>query len=71
MKTIWKYELEPNNHLRIPEGAEPLAVHSQHGKPCLWCLVDPEAPTAPRRRAGRGVACSVKGLILGSRQLGE
>ena len=31
MKTIWKYELEPNNHLRIPEGAEPLAVHLPAG----------------------------------------
>ena len=44
MKTIWKYEL--NEHgvkvIKMPLGAEILTIQSQHDKPVLWALVDPE-----------------------------
>ena len=49
-KTIWKYELETTDELRIemPIGAEILTVQNQMGVPCLWALVNPEAKTEMR-----------------------
>ena len=45
MKTIWKYELEAVDCqvLEVPEGATILTVQVQHGKPCVWALVNPDA----------------------------
>ena len=42
MQTIWKYELETTDtqEVNIPLGAKILDVQVQHGKPCLWALVD-------------------------------
>lgn len=43
-KTIWKYELETKDKVKIemPIGAEILTLQTQNGsgKPCLWVLVD-------------------------------
>lgn len=43
MKTIWKYELETIDYqeVEIPFEAKILTVQVQHGKPCIWCLCDP------------------------------
>lgn len=48
MKTIWKFPLEMQDEqvLSVPAGAQALAVQVQAGQPCLWALVDPEAPPA-------------------------
>jgi hypothetical protein len=48
--TIWKWPLPTLDAftLAMPVGARPLAVQSQHGRPCLWALVDPAAPLVPR-----------------------
>ncbi len=48
MKTIWKYELETTDDqwIDMPIGAEPLTVQVQHEVPCLWALVNPQAPLA-------------------------
>ena len=41
-KTIYKYEIEaPNGNVVLPETAEILCVHEQHGKAYVWALVDP------------------------------
>jgi hypothetical protein len=55
MKTIWKFPIATvdQQSLPIPAGAEMLCVQVQHGEPCIWALVNPDAPK--RRRAVRVV----------------
>lgn len=50
MKRIFKYIVNFNSKipLVLPKGAEILTVQNQHGRPCLWVLVDPEAETEIR-----------------------
>ena len=45
MLTIWKFPLRVDDDVRVPmpRGAQVLAVQEQHGAPCIWALVDPEA----------------------------
>ncbi len=47
MRTIWKYVIPLQNEVAVdlPRGAKILCVQSQRGIPCIWALVDPEAPT--------------------------
>lgn len=42
MHTIWKFPLEVDDSqtITMPKGARILAVQVQHGRPCLWALVD-------------------------------
>ena len=42
-KTIWKFSIEAADLFGVdmPEGSEILSVQEQHGKPCIWALVDP------------------------------
>jgi hypothetical protein len=46
---IWKYELEVTDEqvVTLPAGARILALQVQHGQPCLWALVDPDAAKTP------------------------
>lgn len=46
MKTIWKYPVVIDDiiELEIPRGAKFLTIQTQHGNPCIWCIVDPLAP---------------------------
>jgi len=43
---IHKYQLtdEVVQDVYLPEGARILALAVQHRVPCLWCLVQPDAP---------------------------
>lgn len=45
-QTIYKYELqiEDTQTLALPKGAQVLTVQVQHGKVCLWALVNPKQP---------------------------
>lgn len=45
-KTVWKFELSVNGNqeLELREGYEILALQTQNGVPCLWILINPEAP---------------------------
>ena len=47
---IFKYGLAVRDDVRIalPRGARILCVQVQDVRPCLWALVDPEAPTCER-----------------------
>jgi len=58
MKTVFKYPLTVRDYVEIPmpEGAEILAVQTQHGIPCLWARVDTERPDETRhfRISGTG-----------------
>ncbi len=46
MKTIHKYPLQATSaqFVEMPAGAESIHVANQHGRPCLWAIVDPSAP---------------------------
>jgi hypothetical protein len=53
VKTIWKFPLETTDlqTVRMPSGAVVLTVEAQDARPCLWALVDSEAPKVNRRFA--------------------
>jgi hypothetical protein len=51
MKTIWKTAFDFDSDevtVMLPVGAKVLAVHEQHGLPCVWFLVDTDAPKQDR-----------------------
>lgn len=58
MKTVFKYPIPIGNivTIKMPKGAEILHVAEQNGSPCMWALVEPEAPMIDRefRFAGTG-----------------
>lgn len=46
---IFKYKLEVDTTgIAMPIGADILALQVQYGEPCIWALVDPNAPTEQR-----------------------
>lgn len=47
---VFKYQLrvEDVQTIWLPKGAELLTVQTQQGTPCLWALVDEQAPTEER-----------------------
>lgn len=49
-KKIFKYPLETTGvqTIDMPEGAEILTVQTQREVPCLWTLIDPNAPPLKR-----------------------
>lgn len=51
MKTIWKYEVNPDGRgqtHRMPKGATILTVQMQGPAVCVWALVDPGAQDEER-----------------------
>jgi hypothetical protein len=49
MSTIWKYEIGTGfTCIPMPKDARFLSVHSQHGQPVVWMIVEPSAPTELR-----------------------
>ncbi len=74
--TIWKFPLPAPDDvvtLMMPRGAVVLSVQVQHETPCVWALVDPEAPKVPRRFrwAGTGHPLDLRGFwkFVGTFQL--
>lgn len=43
MKTIWKWTLDCETTIDMPQDAQLLAVQEQFTQPQLWALVDPTA----------------------------
>lgn len=70
---VWKFPIPVQDEfaLDLPVGAQVLHVDAQAGKPCLWALVDPEAPKAQYTFYVRGTGHEVaEDLIhVGSFQL--
>lgn len=60
--TIWKFVIEPGDTVIIgmPKGAQVLSVDSQYGVPCVWALVDPDAPKVLRKFRMAGTAHHVE-----------
>jgi hypothetical protein len=49
MKTIWKFPLEVGlTHLAMPLRSEIIHLAVQDGQPCLWAVVEPDAPRVTR-----------------------
>lgn len=63
---IHKYPLRIADEpaVTMPRGARLLAVQVQHGRPCVWALVDPDAPLVTRRLALRGTGHPAEGLAM-------
>ena len=49
-KSIWKFKLSLDEQqiIKMPEGAEILTIQSQGNVPCIWALVEPDAPKENR-----------------------
>jgi DNA-directed RNA polymerase subunit RPC12/RpoP len=62
-RKIFKYPLAIDDEIEIsmPEGSEILAVHTQMERPCIWAIVDPDAPLITRRLCIRGTGHTFKG----------
>jgi len=50
-KTIWKFPLNvmPSQWITVPSDSKALSIDVQSGVPCLWMLLDPNAPTTARK----------------------
>ena len=75
MKTIWKYQLDVDDEqsLEIPKGAQLLKIEAQHDVPCLWALVESQEETETIRLLTFGTGHNASGTseltYLGSYQL--
>jgi len=51
--TIYKYQipLEDRFTIDLPSGAHAISVAVQRGVPCIWAIVDTDAPTKPHKFA--------------------
>lgn len=51
MKRIFKYPIQVDDYqvIEMNKGAVILTVQTQREKPCIWAIVDPDAPLEPRR----------------------
>ena len=49
-RTIWKFplDLKDVNHIYMPKDAKILSVQVQRGIPCVWAMVNPDAPVETR-----------------------
>lgn len=45
-RAVWKFPLgvDDEQWVPMPLGAQPVHVHAQGDVPCLWAVVDPDAP---------------------------
>ena len=72
-KTIWKFPFEVKDvfSLDVPEQSELLKIDVQHGQPCMWFMVDPDAPKTKCtfHCRGSGHDCGDVGMYLDSFQL--
>lgn len=75
MKKVWKYPFIPRDVLQVdmPIGAQALCVQLQDGRPCLWALVESEAPVGTRtfRVVGTGHPAEGLGSYIGTFQFPE
>ena len=48
--TVWKFPTPIDDvfSIDLPKGAQILTVQVQRGEPCIWALVDPDAPKEKR-----------------------
>jgi hypothetical protein len=76
MRTIWKYPIIAPGRVshEIPGDVEILTVQAQGGVPCVWALVDPNAPKRRRYFWVYATGDSIPGgqlLYVGTFQLSD
>jgi hypothetical protein len=51
MKTIFKYpiKIQGEFEMELPQDAKILKVDAKQGLPCMWAMVNPEAPKTKRK----------------------
>jgi hypothetical protein len=73
-KTIYKYPIEITDEQLVtaPAGWQPLSVQMQRNTPCIWALVDPEAPPVQQKVFVNGTGHPVErdAPFLGTIQVG-
>lgn len=58
--SIFKYQIGLGlSEVSMPKGARILSLKTQRGRPCIWALVDPQAPVVQRRLAVYGTGFDV------------
>lgn len=64
MKTIYKYRIDFDKTLELPEGSEVLSFQYQDEKPTIWVLVDTTKPLVKRHFSiyGTGWEVAEEGL---------
>ncbi len=62
MKTIWKFPFQITDHqvIEMPAFSQLLTVQMQHGEPCLWALVNPDARKVDRHIIVHGTGHQVE-----------
>jgi hypothetical protein len=48
MRTIWKYNIEPETRIEVPRQAKILSIQTQRGNPVMWMEVDTNEPKEKR-----------------------
>lgn len=63
MKKVWKFPLQITDEQRIamPRGAQLLTVQVQGQQPCLWAVVDVDAPSEDRLIIIHGTGHTISG----------
>mgnify|MGYP001576669000 CR=1 FL=1 len=74
MRTIWKFEIPVEDHfeVQIPMASQVLTVDVQHGQPCIWALVNPDAERIAYKFVLRGTGHPIEedlGPYIGTFQL--
>lgn len=65
MNTIWKFTVTQDQIIEVPEGARFIACQKQEKMPCLWAMVDSDAPLVERAVwiRGTGQECPTQGYV--------
>jgi hypothetical protein len=61
MKTIWKFQVLPNENVSMPKGATILSAGVQGEDIFIWALVDPDAPRLDRLISVYGTGHTILG----------
>ena len=76
MRTIWKFEIpiQDEFELQIPMASQVLTVQVQHGKPCIWVMVNPDAKRITYQFVLRGTGHPIEGDLgphIGTLQMAD
>lgn len=75
MRAVWKFHVPVQDSVlrAMPTGAEVLCVQLQKGQPCVWALVDEQAPVVQREFNWRGTGHPMgnAGRYVGTVQLAD
>jgi hypothetical protein len=68
-KAIWKFQVDPETPIPMPEGAVILSVGVQNDSVFVWAMVDPSSPSEIRYINGYATGASLPddpGIFIGT-----